>query len=167
MTLVSILAMTMLSSCQDKYDTKAECVLQELKDSPDRSDASYQAVDEYCGSLFDKSSSPASHQGQMVEPNWLKVTKGDRDAFFDKNSVTYPEPNVVEFWIKIVPDPKEPGDYQLSLTRIDCSQRKTKYLSSSLFIDDKISETSGETSWNPIVPGRAGAEVYNMVCNQN
>ena len=159
--------MMMLSSCQEKYDSKAECVLQELKDSPDRSDASYQAVDEYCGSQFDKSSSPTSHQGPMEEPNWLKVTKGDIDAFFDKNSVTYPEPNVVEFWVKIVPDPKKPGDHQLSLTRIDCSQRKTKYLSTSLYVDDKQSQTSGETSWGPIVPGGAGAEVYNMVCNQN
>lgn len=161
----SVLTITFLSGCQKKYDTKEQCELEEMKKSKISNDAAYRTVAAYCDSLFDKSSVSSSYQGDMKEPNWVKANKGENAVYVDTNSITRPEGGLVDLWIKVVMNQKNPKDFQLSLTRIDCLGRKTKYLSSAIYVNDAVSEKSGESDWTDIVPGRAGSQVLNMVCN--
>lgn len=161
---LSAFAIALLSGCQKKYDTKEQCELEELKKAKINNNAAYQTVVGYCESLFAKKDITSSYDGKMKEPNWVRANKSEKEVYYDSNSITRPESGIVDFWIKIVVDPKVPKNYQLSLTRIDCVSRKTKYLSSTIYINDEMSEQTGESDWTDIIPGRAGANVLNRVC---
>ena len=161
---LSAFAIALLSGCQKKYDTKEQCELEELKKAKSDNNAAYQTVVGYCESLFAKKDVTSSYDGKMKEPNWVRVSKSGKERYYDSNSITRPESGIVDFWSKMVEDPKVPKNYQLSLTRIDCVSRKLKFLSSTIYINDEVSKHTGEDDWADIIPGGAGANVLNRVC---
>lgn len=164
---LSAFAIALLSGCQKKYDTKEQCELEELKKAKSNNNAAYQAVVGYCESLFAKKDVTSSYDGKMKDPNWVRANsanKSEKEVYYDSNSINRPESGIVDFWIKIVVDPKVPKNYELSLNRIDCVSRKVKGLSSTIYINDEISEQKGGSDWTDIKPGREGAYVLNRVC---
>lgn len=169
----------LLMGCGQRYETEAECQLEELKELGEQVEGGREVVGSYCADYFAQIEEEQEAQNSRdagvqlaLEPEWEEVfrkEKGVRNIeWVDISSISQESGSFRSAWIRSAESEadKEEGTFRLRLVSFDCANRSIKVDSTSEYIEDEFQVDRADNSgWDIVLPGSNGAAIYNFVCS--